>query len=44
MDRQQAINLAIYDRFAENGIQFAYPTQMVILERPVGAGSSEEEN
>jgi small-conductance mechanosensitive channel len=34
MDRQQAINLAIYDRFAEQGVEFAYPTQTLIVERP----------
>jgi small-conductance mechanosensitive channel len=33
MDRQQAINLAIMDTFAESGIEFAYPTQTLILER-----------
>lgn len=33
MDIQQAINLAIYKRFAEEGIEFAYPTQTVFLER-----------
>ncbi|HPU77290.1 MAG TPA: mechanosensitive ion channel family protein [Thermosynergistes sp.] len=31
MDTQQAINLAIYERFAEEGIEFAYPTQTVYL-------------
>lgn len=31
MDRQQAINLAIYRRFAKEGIEFAYPTQTIFL-------------
>jgi small-conductance mechanosensitive channel len=34
MDVQQAINLAICRRFAAAGIQFAYPTQSVLLQRP----------
>jgi len=33
MDIQQAINLAIIDRFADAGIEFAYPTQSIFLER-----------
>ncbi len=31
MDTQQAINLALFQRFAEEGIEFAYPTQTVFL-------------
>lgn len=31
MDIQQAINLAIYNRFKEEGIEFAYPTQTVYV-------------
>jgi len=31
MDTQQAINLAIYRHFQEEGISFAYPTQELIL-------------
>ncbi len=31
MDRQQAINLAIYRRFQAEGIAFAYPTQELIV-------------
>lgn len=34
MDVQQAINLALFKRFAEEGIEFAYPTQTVFLEKP----------
>lgn len=33
MDIQQAINLAIYRRFQEEGIEFAYPTQTVFVSR-----------
>lgn len=33
MDIQQEINLAIYKRFAEEGIDFAYPTRTLFLER-----------
>mgnify|MGYP003932849519 CR=1 FL=1 len=32
MDIQQGINLAIFDRFAEEGIEFAFPTRTVQLE------------
>lgn len=31
MDIQQAINLVLYRRFAEEGIEFAYPTQTLYL-------------
>ncbi|MDH3200587.1 MAG: mechanosensitive ion channel family protein [Myxococcales bacterium] len=31
MDIQQAINLAVYQRFAEEGIEFAFPTQTLFL-------------
>ncbi len=33
MDIQQAINLAIYRRFEEEGIEFAYPTQTLYIEK-----------
>ncbi len=33
MDIQQQINLAIYKRFADEGIEFAYPTQTLYVER-----------
>lgn len=33
MDVHQRINLAIYRRFAETGLEFAYPTQTVFLEK-----------
>jgi small-conductance mechanosensitive channel len=34
MDTQETINLAICQRFAEEGIEFAYPTQTVFLKKP----------
>lgn len=34
MDIQQAMNLALYDRFAQNGIEFALPTQTVRVKNP----------
>ena len=33
MDTQQAINLEINRRFVEAGIDFAYPTQTLLLEK-----------
>lgn len=36
MDIQQAINLAIFERFASDGIEFAYPTRTVHLLRETG--------
>lgn len=33
MDAQQAINLALYQRFADEQIGFAYPTQTIFLEQ-----------
>jgi len=33
MDTQQIINLLIYKRFAEESIEFAYPTQTLFLEK-----------
>jgi len=34
MDIQQAIYLAIHERFEAEGIEFAYPTQTLFIERP----------
>jgi len=34
MDIQQAINLRIHERFEQEGIDFAYPTQTLLLHRP----------
>ena len=39
MDIQEAINLQIYERFAEDGIEFAYPTQTLYLQREQKAES-----
>jgi small-conductance mechanosensitive channel len=33
MDIQQAINLSIFKQFKERGIQFAYPTQRLFIEK-----------
>jgi small-conductance mechanosensitive channel len=33
MDTQQAINLEIYKRFRDEGIEFAYPTQTLLIEK-----------
>ena len=33
MDIQQAISLAIHRQFEQRGIEFAYPTQRLLLER-----------
>jgi small-conductance mechanosensitive channel len=37
MDAQQAINLRLFRRFQEEGIEFAYPTQTILVERSAGA-------
>jgi small-conductance mechanosensitive channel len=41
MDIQQAINLTIYERFAEEQIEFAYPTQTLFVSR-ADAASGED--
>jgi small-conductance mechanosensitive channel len=33
MDVQEAINLEIFRRFQEEGIEFAYPTQTLYIQR-----------
>ncbi len=33
MDIQQAINLEIHERFEEEAIEFAYPTQTLFVQR-----------
>ncbi|HET6628422.1 MAG TPA: mechanosensitive ion channel family protein [Woeseiaceae bacterium] len=43
MDIQQTINLIIYERFADEGIEFAYPTQKLYVargEEPAGRGGT----
>jgi small-conductance mechanosensitive channel len=39
MDTQQAINVALLRRFAEEGIGFAFPTRTVVLRRPGDGGA-----
>jgi small-conductance mechanosensitive channel len=34
MDILQSVNLALYRRFATEGIEFAYPTQTLFVEKP----------
>ena len=36
MDIQQAINMALFRKFEAEGIEFAYPTQTVFVEKPAG--------
>lgn len=40
MDVQQAINLAIVDAFEKEGIEFAYPTRTLYLQRPAQAAAA----
>ncbi len=40
MDIQQGINLHIHESFEREGIEFAYPTQTLFLERPSSVGDS----
>ena len=42
MDIQQAINLAIYRRFEEEGIAFAYPTRTLYVKREEGGAAPGE--
>jgi small-conductance mechanosensitive channel len=37
MDAQQAINLAIFERFAREGVEFAYPTRTLLIRREPAA-------
>jgi len=39
MDTQQAINFAIFDKLAQEGVQFAYPTRTLYLRQEAAAGS-----
>jgi small-conductance mechanosensitive channel len=41
MDIQQAVNLAIYERFEELGIEFAFPTRTVYIAPSTGASTPE---
>jgi small-conductance mechanosensitive channel len=40
MDIQQAINLQIHAVFAQEGIEFAYPTQTLFIEQPGGRAAA----
>ena len=42
MDIQQAINLGLYEEFEKEGIEFAYPTQALYLDRTEQDSSSLE--
>lgn len=41
MDIQQSINLDIFKQFKEAGIDFAYPTQTLMLQQPVGVATEQ---
>ena len=41
MDIQQAINLAIHERFDAMSVEFAFPTQTIVLQRDTTEGRSE---
>jgi small-conductance mechanosensitive channel len=38
MDRQQAINMAIFEKLAQEGVQFAYPTRTLYLKQDAADG------
>jgi small-conductance mechanosensitive channel len=42
MDTQQAINLSVYEHFAREGIEFAFPTQTVHLAGPAADATPSE--
>ncbi|MCJ7540108.1 MAG: mechanosensitive ion channel family protein [Desulfobacterales bacterium] len=39
MDTQQSINLDIFKHFKEAGVEFAYPTQTLLLQSPISVSS-----
>jgi len=41
-DAQQAINYQLFERFTEEGIEFAYPTQTLFVEKLGRDAASEE--
>jgi small-conductance mechanosensitive channel len=41
MDYQQVINLEMFDIFAKEGIEFAFPTRTVIIQNPEKKGIEE---
>jgi small-conductance mechanosensitive channel len=42
-DAQQAINLALLERFADEGIEFAFPTRTVVVRALGGADARSDE-
>lgn len=42
MDIQQKINLTLFKRFEQEGIEFAYPTQLVYVDKTDGSGELTE--
>ena len=42
MDTQQAINLSLYERFADEGIEFAFPTRTIHVVRGADADASND--
>jgi small-conductance mechanosensitive channel len=40
MDTQQAINLGVAKKFAEEGIQFAYPTRTLYVQSHAASGAT----
>ena len=42
MDKQQIINLAIFEEFQKEDIEFAYPTQKIYLDRISNAKNKSE--
>jgi len=34
LDIQQEVNIALKEKFEQEGIEFAYPTQTIFLEKP----------
>jgi small-conductance mechanosensitive channel len=38
MDTQQAINLAIFEKFAQEGVEFAYPTRTLYIKQEATPG------
>jgi len=43
MDIQQNINLALFRKFEEEGIEFAYPTRTVVIAGRAGEQAKNEE-
>ena len=39
VDRRRAINLAVFEKLAAEGVQFAYPTRTLYLRQDTAAGN-----